>query len=150
MSKVSIAAKILRQPGRSLILATSIITMLLLAGCISSSKVYNNDKTVVYNGSIYNMANVKQVATSITGKLKDDTVVNLKGSDKKKIENYIKQNGTVYVRMAFTMDDQEMLYRSKEIDSYSDYKRMNSAFEKAGNQISSLMGSKKKRQLKLK
>jgi len=150
MFKASIHSIAQRRLGRTLVLVTSIITMLLLAGCISSSKVYNNDKTVVYRDSIYNMANVKQVGSSISGKLADGTIVDLKGADKKKVTNYIKQNGEIYVKMSFTMDTQEMLYRAKEVDGYSDYNRMKKDFEKAGKQIADLMGSKKKRQLKLK
>ena len=150
MFTAPITSKAPRRLGRILVLAASIMTMLLLAGCISSSKVYNNDKTVVYNGSIYNMANVKQVGHSVTGKLKDGTIVDLKGANKKQIEKYLDQNGEMYVRMAFTMDTEEMLYRAKEVERYSDYNRMNKDFQKAGKQIADLMGSKKKRQLNLK
>jgi hypothetical protein len=52
--------------------------------------------------------------------------------------------------MSFGMDDQEMLYRSKTIDSWSDYNRMHKDFQSAGKKIASLLGDKKKRQLKLK
>ena len=150
MFKAPIISKAPRRLGRILVLAASVMTMLLLAGCISSSKVYNNDKTVVYNGSMYNMANVKQIGSSISGKLEDGTIVDLKGANKKQIQKYLDQNGEMYVRMAFTMDTEELLYRAKEIDSYSDFNRMKKDYEKAGKQIADLMGSKKKRQLNLK
>jgi len=124
------------------------LTIFLLTAC-GSTKVYNNDKTVVYNGSVYNVSNARQISSNITGKLADDSVVNLKGADKKKVEGLIKENGSVYVRMAFGLDDQEMLYRAKSVDKWSDYNRMQKDFEKAGKQITSLMGDKKKMQLKL-
>jgi hypothetical protein len=134
--------------GRILVLAVSVLTIFLLTAC-GSTKVYNNDKTVVYNGSVYNVSNARQISSNITGKLADDSVVNLKGADKKKVEGLIKENGSVYVRMAFGLDDQEMLYRAKSVDKWSDYNRMQKDFEKAGNQITKLMGDKKKMQLKL-
>ena len=135
--------------GRTLVLATSILTVLLFTAC-GSTKVYNNDKTVVYNGSVYNVSNARQISSTITGKLSDDSIVNLRGADKKRVEGLIRENGSVYVRMAFGLDDQEMLYRAKSVDRWSDYNRMQKDFEKAGKQITSLMGNKKKMQLKLK
>lgn len=137
-----------RRYRRTLVLTTSILTILLFTAC-GSTKVYNNDKTVVYNGSVYNVSKAKQINSKITGKLSDDSIVNLKGADKKKVEGLIKENGSIYVRMAFGLDEQELLYRAKSVDRWSDYNRMNKDFEKAGKQITSLMGDKKKMQLKL-
>lgn len=139
-----------RRFGRTLILAILVISMALLAGCISSSKVYNNDKNVVYNGAMYNLANVKQIKTSISGKLSDSNTVDLKDADRKQIEAYLKEYDTIYVRMVFQFDEQEMLYRASSVDSWSAYNKMKKSLESAGNQISKLMANKKKIQLKLK
>jgi hypothetical protein len=134
--------------GRTLVLAVSIMTMLLLAGC-GSTKVYNNDKTVTYNGAIYNLSAVKQISSKTSGKLSDDNTVNLKGVTKKQFEAYLKQYDSVYVRMAFQLDDQEMLYRASSVDRWSDFQKMQKSFESAGKQITSLLANKKKMQLKL-
>jgi hypothetical protein len=142
--------KMPRRFGRTLILAILVISMALLAGCISSSKVYNNDKNVVYNGAMYNMANVKQIKSSISGKLSDSNTVDLKGADRKQIEAYLKEYDSIYVRMAFQFDEQEMLYRASSVERWSDYNKMKKSFDSAGNQISKLMANKKKIQLKLK
>ena len=135
--------------GRALVLITSIVTILLLTSC-GGTKVYNNDKTVVYRDSIYNVSTVRQINSTTSGKLSDDSTINLKGANKKKIQSLLKENDSVYVRMAFQLDDQEMLYRAKSIDSWSDYSRMQKDFENAGKKITSLLGDKKKMQLKLK
>ena len=132
----------------SLTLAASVLTLLLLTSC-GSTKVYNNDKTVVYNGAVYNVSKIKQMTAKITGKLADESSVNLKGADRKKIEAYLDQ-GPMYVRMAFALDDQEMLYRASSISKWSDYNKMLKSFENAGKQITALMADKKKMQLKLK
>jgi hypothetical protein len=142
--------KMPRRFGRTLILAILVISMALLAGCISSSRVYNNDKNVVYNGAMYNMANVKQIKSSISGKLSDSNTVDLKGADRKQIEAYLKEYDSIYVRMAFQFDEQEMLYRASSVERWSDYNKMKKSFDSAGNQISKLMANKKKIQLKLK
>lgn len=149
MFKVTSSSRTHRRFNRAVVMAASIMTMILLTGC-GSTKVYNNDKTIVYRDSIYNVSKVRQINTSVSGKLSDDSTINLKGTDKKKVQSLIKENGSVYVRMAFELDDQEMLYRAKSVDSWSDYSRMQKDFEKAGKQITSLLGDKKKMQLKLK
>ena len=137
------------QPSRTLLLAVSILTMFLFAGC-GSTKVYNNDKTVVYNGAVYNISKAKQINSKNTAKLSDSKVVSLKGADRKQVEAYIKEYGSIFVRMTFEFDEQEMLYRASSVDSWKQYQKMQKSFESAGNQITKLLGDKKKMQLKLK
>ena len=149
MINLTIDSKANRRLGRTMILMVSIMTVVFLSSC-GGTKVYNNDKTIVYRDTIYNVSKVRQINTSISGQLSDDSMINLKGADKKKVESLIKENNSVYVRMAFNLDDQEMLYRAKSVDRWSDYSRMQKDFEKAGKQITSLLGDKKKMQLKLK
>jgi len=134
--------------GRAFTLAAIVLSVFLLVGC-GSTKVYNNDKTVVYNGAVHNISKVKQINSKITGKLADESSVDLRGADRKQIEAYLEQ-GPMYVRMAFGLDDQEMLYRASSITKWSEFNSMQKSFEKAGKQITSLMGDKKKMQLKLK
>lgn len=138
----------MRHSGRALALATCVLTIMLLAAC-GGTKVYNNDKTVVYRDAVYNVSKVKQINQKITGKLADDSSVNLRGADRKQIEAYLAE-GPMYVRMAFGLDEQEMLYRAGSITKYSEYSSMLKSFESAGKQITSLMGHKKRMQLKLK
>ena len=135
--------------NRTLILIASIMTMLLLVSC-GSTKVYNNDKTVVYNGAMYNVSKVKQINSKITGKLSDDSSVDLRGADRKQIESYLSQHGSIYVRMAFGLDEQEMLYRASSVSSWKNYQSMQKSFDSAGKKIISLLADKKKMQLKLK
>lgn len=136
--------------GRAAVLAVSVLSMLLLAGCISSAKVYNNDKNVVYRGTMYNLANVKQINSVITGTLADDKEVKLTNADRKQVEAYLDQNPSMFVKMAFEFDDQELVYRASSVKKWSDYSKMKKSFESAGNQIGKLMADKKKIQLKLK
>ncbi len=135
--------------SRTLVLVASVMTMLLLAGC-GGTKIYNNDKTVVYNGAVYNLSKVSHIDNKISGKLSDSNTVNLKGADRKQIEAYLKEYNSIYVRMAFNFDSREMLYRASSVEKWSDYSRMQKSFENAGKQITSLMADKKKLQVKLK
>jgi len=136
--------------GRTLVLAISVLSMLLLAGCISSSKVYNNDKNVVYRGTMYNLANVKQIRSVITGTLDDDKEVTLTNADRKQVEAYLDQSSSMFVRMVFEFDDQELVYRANTVEKWSEYNKMKKSFEKAGKDIGKLMANKKQIQLKLK
>ena len=149
MSNATNASKTQRRFSHTLILAVSITAMFLLAGC-GSTKVYNNDKTVVYNGAVYNMSAVKQTNAKSMGKLSDKNTGSLKGVTKKEFEAYLKEYDSVYVRMFFDLDGQELLYRASSVDKWKDYQHMQKSFENAGKQITSLMADKKKMQLKLK
>ena len=131
------------------LLIICVIAVFGVSGC-SSTKVYNNDKTVVYNGAIYNLSKVNQIETRATAKLSDTQTVSLKGANRKQVEAYLEEFGTIYVRMAFQLDDREMLYRASSVSKWSEYSKMQSSFEKAGKQITDLLGDKKKMQLKLK
>ena len=150
MINTTSASKTKGRFGRTLVLAASVLSMLLLAGCISSSKVYNNDKNVVYRGTMYNLANVKQIKSTITGKTESDEEINLTNADRKAVEALLDKESSVFVRMAFQFDDQEMLYRASDVEKWSQYSKMKKSFESAGKDISSLMANKKKIQLKLK
>jgi hypothetical protein len=141
--------KVTSRSSRVLLLIVSIMAIALFAGC-GSTKVYNNDKTVVYSGAVYNISKVKQINRKITAKLSDSETVSLRGADRKQVEAYLKEHDSIYVRMAFGLDDQEMLYRASSVSKWSEYSNMLKSFDKAGNQITSLMGDKKKMQLKLK
>jgi len=136
--------------GKIVLLTVSIFSMLLLAGCISSSRVYNNDKNVVYNGTMYNLANVKQVGTSITGTQDGDGQIDLKNANKKEFQALLDEEKSIYVRMAFQFDDQEMLYRAGSVTSWNEFSKMKKSFVSAGDKISKLMANKKQIQLKLK
>jgi len=150
MLKATHASKGKSRFGKTLLLTISVLSMLLLAGCISSAKVYNNDKNVVYNGTMYNLANVKQIKTTITGIQDGDGQIDLKNANKKEFQALLDEEKSIYVRMAFQFDDQEMLYRASSVKSWSEFSKMKNSFESAGNKISKLMADKKQIQLKLK
>ena len=135
--------------GRAVALTLSLVAVFLLVGC-GGTKVYKNDKTVVYNGAVYNLSKVMTIDSKISGKLSDSETVSLKGADRKQIEAYLKQYNSIYVRMAFDLDDKEMLYRASSVEKWSEYSKMQKSFESAGKQITSLLSNKKKMQLKLK
>lgn len=137
------------KPGHSglqLLLLT--LAALMLSAC-GSTKVYNNDKTIVYNNNIYNVSSVKQIGTSVTGKLADDSTVDLTGADKKKVQSLLKTNGPIFVTMKFNLDNDEMVYRAKSVSKYSEYSRMKSDFDSANKKVIKLMGDKKQMQMKL-
>ena len=134
---------------RLLLLSTAIATLTLLSAC-GGTKVYTNDKTIVYRGDIYNLSTVKQIGTEITAKIADDKIIDITRADKAKIQSLLEQNDSMFVTMSFQLDSQNMTYRASKVEKYKDYSRMKSDFESAQKKIVKLMGDKKKTQLKLK
>ena len=126
-----------------------IASILALGGC-GSTKVYTADKTIVYNGNLYNLANVQRIGSRVEGRLADGTTVNMKGMDKKAVEALLKENGETMVSTFVEMDDQEMLYQRSRVKRYSDYSKMVKRLDGAQRDIAKFMADKKKTQLKLK
>lgn len=124
--------------------------LLALVGCFSSTKVYQTDKTITYNGALYNMSNVQKIGTRVEGKLPNGDVKNMKGMDKKAVSALLQQGSPIMVTTAFDMDSQEMVYERRNITKYSDYSSMVKKFESAGKKVTSFMANKKATQLKLK
>ena len=125
------------------------ISVLSLAGC-GSTKVYTADKTIVYNGNLYNMSNVQRIGSRADGYLPGDRVVNMRQLDKKGVEALFKEHKEFTVATIVEMDDKEMVYQRGRVDRYSDYSKMSKKFDNALKDINKFMADKKKTQLKLK
>ncbi len=125
-----------------------VATALVLAAC-GGTKVYDTTKTIVYKNSIYQVTNVKQISSKIEGVTTDKQTITLKNRDKDYVSDLIEQNDPLFVRMAFELDDQELVYFAGDIDSLRDYNRVLSRFEDAGDDIADLMAETKTEQLKL-
>ena len=125
------------------------VCILLLAGCFSSTKVYNADKNIVYKGDIYNIANTQRISPRIDGKLSNGDVKNMKSMDKKAVEALLEESSPIMVSMVVEMDDRELVYERKSINKYSEFSSMKKRLEKAMKRINKFMANKKTTQLKL-
>ena len=124
--------------------------LLALVGCFSSTKVYQTDKTITYNGALYNMSNVQKIGSRVEGKLPNGDVRNMKGMNKKAVTALLQEGSPIMVTTALDMDSQELVYERRNITKYSEYSSMVNRFESAGKKVTSFMANKKATQLKLK
>jgi hypothetical protein len=127
-----------------------LFAIMLSIGACGSTKVYTAQKTVVYNGSLYNMANVQKLSNSVIGTKANGDTVNMRSMDKKAVEALLKQESSIVVKTSIQMDTQELVYQNARVSKYSDYSKMVSRFDGALKNISKFMADKKKTQLKLK
>ena len=130
------------------LIAPMAVALIALTGC-GGTKVYDTSKTIVYNGSIYQVTDVQRISTKIDGITQDKQTMSLKNKEKSEIQDLIKANDPLFVRMAFMLDEQELVYRATNVDSWRDYNRMLNDFERAGDDIARLMAEKKTDQQKL-
>ena len=141
------------QPG--LTVAKYFVVVLLvacvasLAGCMSSTKVYNTQKTVTYRGDLYNVSNVQKIGTRIEGRTADGQVINMKGMDKRDAGKLLDEHSSLVVSTVFDMDEQEMVYQRSKITKSSEFSKMVSKFDSANKKLSKFMANKKSTQLKL-
>jgi len=141
---------VVRNTANTIGVLAMVVLMIFLAGCISSSRSYNAGKNIVYNGSMYNISNVKTVNSKVEGQLPNGDVKNMKGMDKKAVEALLKQSSPIMVTTSLDLDGDEMVYERRSITKYSEYSKMTSRFQSAGKKITKFMGNKKATQLKLK
>ena len=127
-----------------------LLAIMLSIGACGSTKVYTADKTIVYNGDLYNMSNVQKIGSSSVGTKANGDTVNLRTLDKKDLQALFKAEDSIVVKQVVTMDGQEMVYANGRVSSYSNYSKLASRFDSALKDINKFMADKKKTQLKLK
>lgn len=127
-----------------------ITCVLSLTGCMSSTKVYTTQKSVVYKGDLYNVSNVQKIGSRIEGRTPEGEVIDMKGMDKKDAGDLLDEHSSLIVSTVFEMDAQELVYQRSKVTSASQYSKMLKNFERAGNNITKFMANKKSTQLKLK
>ena len=138
-----------RLPAIARVCIVGVIFAVAAAGC-GSTKVYEARKTVVYNGHMYNVTDTKQFTLSVDGRLPDGQTVDLKNADKKQVQDLLKKQGGMAVKMAFHFDDQEVVYTDSTVKSWSEYDRKRDNFDKAAKQITDLMHKSSTTQVTLK
>lgn len=123
--------------------------IMALPGC-GSTKVYTNDKTLVYRGDLYNLSNVQRLSSRVEGTLPNGDKVNMKRMDKKEINKLLDEHSSFVVTTYIEMDDKDMVYQNSRVKSYSDVSNMTKRIDKAMGNIQKFMANKKSTQLKLK
>jgi hypothetical protein len=126
-----------------------VLGVLPLAGC-GSTKVYTTDKTVEYQGSIYNVSEVKQLSTRVVAEPSAGDEIDLTGYDSKRFDALVKEQGPMVVRTIIALDDRAVVYEQKQIEKGHDLSRMQKSLQSAYQELSRFMGDGKKTQLKLK
>jgi len=126
-----------------------VLSTLVTIGC-GSTKVYESSKTLVVRGTIYNVTDVKVFSSKTEATLKNDSVIDVRDYEKKPFNLLLEQNGgSVFIRQSIDMDAQEVVYRAKPVDSWSDFRRMRSKFEDATEDLQDFLGRPKESQLEL-
>jgi hypothetical protein len=138
-----------RLPVVARLCLVGVICAVAATGC-GSTKVYEARKTVVYNGHMYNVTDTKRFSTTVDGRLPDGQTVNLVNSDKKQVQDLLKKQGGIAVKMTFHFDDQELVYNDSTVTSWSEYDRKRNNFNRAAKQIKDLMQKSSTTQVTLK
>jgi hypothetical protein len=152
---IGMIQSVFTSPGTVAVNIKRIAILLLLAGIVAlpgcgSTKVYTNDKTLVYRGDLYNLSNVQRLGSRVEGKLPNGDKVNMKQMDKKEINRLLDEHESFLVTSYVEMDGKEMVFQNSRVDSYSDVSTMNKNIDSAMSKIQKFMANKKSTQLKLK
>lgn len=125
-----------------------VASAVLATGC-GSTKIYTPEKTVEYQGTIYNVSEVKQLSTRVEAVSESGDVIDLKGYDSKRFEALVKERGPLVVRSFISMDDRDMVYEQKSLEKGRDLGRMQDGLNDAYKKLTRFMADADKPQLKL-
>lgn len=129
-------------------LVLSGVVSVLLSAC-GGTKVYGVNKTVIFKEDMYNITNVQKVSQVTEARLPDNSVLDLTGAERKRVESLLTQHGSMFVQMTFMFDAEKMPYRANRVSTWRDYSRMQKSFKDASKDIAKLMKDKKKTQVVL-
>ena len=76
--------------------------------------------------------------------------MNMRGMDKRDVEDLLDGNSPIIVSMIIEMDSQELVYERRSVTKYSEFSSMTKNFDRAMSKINKFMANKKSTQLKLK
>lgn len=130
------------------VVTLAVLGAVLLTGC-GSTKIYTQDKTVEYQGSIYNVSEARQLSTRVEGTAAVGDVVNLQGYDSKRFEALVKERGPITVSSIISLDDKDIVYEQKQLQKGRDFSRMQESLQDAYEDLARFMADGKKTQLKL-
>jgi len=131
-------------------LAAALLVGVSMLGCFSSTKVVTADKSISYNGSLYNASNVKVFTPRTDAVISSTETTSLNQVTKDQFNAILKQHNPLTVRQVIDMDQRELVYQTKSVKSWSDYQKMSDQFQSAVKQITKFMADADETQLKLK
>jgi hypothetical protein len=137
-------------PRSVLRMAAALLVGAAMVGCFSSTKVVTADKSISYNGSLYNASNVKVFAPRTDAVISATETTPLSQVTKDQFNAILAQHNPLTVRQVISMDQTELVYQTKSVKSWSDYQKMSEQFQSAVKQVTKFMGDPEETQLKLK
>lgn len=124
------------------------LATVLLVAC-GSTKVITADKSLVYRGNIYSLANVGTVGSRLEATTPGGEVIDVMRYDKRAFNALLDQHDRLEVRSVIALDEQDVLYEQKSVDGYRDFDRLQDDIGKVMRDIQKFMADAKKTQLKL-
>ena len=106
------------------------LAMAVAAGC-GSTQVYDADKMLILHGDMHNVSKYTTYSSRIEGTLPNGEVVDLDRAGKKEFNSLLEQGSPIHVTTKFLMDDNEVIYESVRIDSYSEFSSFVKDFKSA-------------------
>ena len=139
-----------RRTTRSYIAALLVGAGLFGLSACGTTKVITADKSIVYQNSVYNASNIQMFTYVSEAVISPTETIALTNVDKNQFNAILKSHNPLTVRQVVKLDDREMVYQTKSVDSWSDFQDMVDHFQSAHEKITKFLADKNSTQLKLK
>ncbi len=125
------------------------IAVLVLTAC-GSTKVMTVEKTMTYQGSLYNLSGISKISSRVEAKTPEGVSLDLRTVNKAQFKALHDKYGALEVTTAIDIGEEEIVLQSGTVEKYSDLEKMKKNLNSRMKKITDFMEHKKKTQLKLK
>ncbi|MEM1080045.1 MAG: hypothetical protein AAGH65_00535 [Pseudomonadota bacterium] len=107
------------------------------------------EKSIVYQGNIYNVSAVKQISSTGDVMLSSGGTRDISSIDRSDFSDIAGDDDRVDVRLVFNMDEIEIVYREGYVEGWGDFRRLKNDWEDAQDDIQDFIADRKDIQLEL-
>lgn len=132
------------------IVAIGVLVAIIVLTACGSTKVLTAEKTMIYNGSLYNLAGVSKMAASLEGKTADGETLDLSKVGKSQFNALFDKHGALDVTAAMNIGEESLPVETAKVSKYSDFEKIKKNLNKKMEKIAKFMADGKKTQLELK
>ena len=132
----------------SIVVAIS-VALLVLTAC-GSTKVMTVEKTMTYEGSLYNLSGISKISSRVDGKTSEGEILDLRSVNKAQFRALVEKHGVLDVTTAIDIGDEEIVFQGGTVEKYSDLEKMTKKLSSRMGKIADFMKHKKDTQFKLK
>ena len=122
--------------------AALVVLLAALSACGGTS-IKEPDKTMVLHNSIYNVSKVTQFTSFVQGTLTSGEEMDLSRTKRGDFNDLLDASPRIRVVTGWNLDDQQVVFESRDVEKWGDFKDARGKFEDANGKLVKFMSNDK-------